>query len=164
MRTHRVDFLFHSLIMPRIDGSIFINAYSNRYRNEPSRTLDRRASDLMAYPIREATIRKWSSSSRRSRSFTRSKRNALRHVMREAQFSHSRHHSVRSKTRGSRLRTSRWIERGDRETSPQGCLKLELRPVSRKKAAPHWPLVVIVVDVVEIGRIRVTAVLVTGAT
>lgn len=48
--------------------------------------------------------------------------------------------------------------------SPLGkSLELESWPVSRKKAAPHWPLVVIVVDVVKVRRVREAAVLVTGA-
>lgn len=165
MRTHRLDFLFHSLITPRIDGSIFINTYSNRCRGEPSSTssIDVRAISWRAQFVKQrqengplhlvevARLREINVTLYDTRA-----RNSF--PIHDITLSY-----VRSKTRGPRLRTSRWIERRDREMSPQGCLKLESWPVSRKKAAPHWPLVVVVVDVVEIGRIRETAILVTGA-
>lgn len=35
--------------------------------------------------------------------------------------------------------------------------------MSRKKAASHWSLIVIVVDIVEVRRVREAAVLITGA-
>lgn len=133
------------------------------------RSLDRRTSDLMAHRERRynAGDKKWSCALRKSRSFTRSKRNALRCTyacVREVASLHSLSHpSVRGRNSEFPIRSSGLNAFNRAISLKRTRLELEPWPVSRKKTAPHRSLAVIVVDVMEVRRIRESAVLVTGA-
>jgi len=126
--------------------------------------LDWRASDLMAYCL----INKATMVDKQMVLFVQDAR--LRKINATlydtcARNSFSTHDIIHLREIGNlRSPFSTWIEHKESYNILREYLKFEFWPVSRKKAASHWPFVIIIIYVVEIRWVRETAVFVTGTT